>query len=266
MGQKMTNAPVYFAIAQVRFNPVLSLETFMAGIQESFRKMGFPDFKKLMTMAFNLGPAVGAEAGQAQPPTVQQVERYNFLKMDGRSGFILMQNSLSYQITEYDTFGTFLADFMKGLEIIHKAIGLNYSERVGIRYLDAVLPPADGNVAQFLVPEAIGLSVKLTDVAISHSFTETLFTFPNVGSVLSRVIVQNGPLAFPPDLQPDGLKVVERFQNQSGPHAVIDTDGFFDGREVFAPEQVAGRLHALHDKIDRCFHAMITDHARTAWK
>ena len=265
MSQKMQNAPVYFTIAQVRFNPVLSLDTYMAGIQESLRKAGYPDFKKRLTLAFSLTPMGSGEAGQS-PPVAQTIERYAFLKMDGRSGFTLGQNALSYEITEYDTFETLSADFAMGLEIVHKAIGLNFSERVGIRYLDVAVPPSGANLGQLLAPEVMGLGTKLKGIEVSHSFAETLFQFPGVGSVMARTMVQSGQLGFPPDLQPEGLKIAERFQSVNGQHAVIDTDAFFEGREVFKLTTVTGRLSALHDKIHECFHATVTDYARSVWK
>ena len=262
----MRNAPVYFTIAQVRFNPVLSLESYVPGIQESLRKAGYPDFRKLLTMAFNLAPMTGQEKDQLKPPPTQQIERYVFHRMDRRGGVLLDHNALSYQTTDYDTFGVFVADLAKTLEIVHGAVGLSFSERVGLRYLDAVVPLAGETLEQFLAAEVIGLGAKLKDVANSHSFTETLFQFPDVGNVMARTIVRNGPLGFPPDLTPVGLEVAERFKSVTGRHAVIDTDGFFEGREVFNVTTVTNRLSALHDKIDRCFHSTVTDHARTVWK
>ena len=65
MGQQMKNAPVYFTVAQVRFNPVLSLSTFIPVIQDSFRKRRYPDFKKAVTLMFNYLalPAVAESEG-----------------------------------------------------------------------------------------------------------------------------------------------------------------------------------------------------------
>lgn len=40
MGEKMKNAPVYFAIAQARHNPVLRLGSYAADIQDRMRKVG----------------------------------------------------------------------------------------------------------------------------------------------------------------------------------------------------------------------------------
>ena len=46
MGTKMRSAPVYFTIAQARFNPILTLDAYAPQIQERLRKEGFPDAKK----------------------------------------------------------------------------------------------------------------------------------------------------------------------------------------------------------------------------
>ena len=102
MSTKMTNAPVYFTLAQVRHNPVLSLDSYIPGIQESLRKAGYPDFQRGMSVVFNLGnlaPAVGGDAKQEQPQQLR-IERFMFSNMERTRGFILDQNSLSFQSTK----------------------------------------------------------------------------------------------------------------------------------------------------------------------
>lgn len=114
MGQKMKNAPVYFTIAQVRHNPVLRLGAYADDIQDRMRKVGYPDFKKGVSMAFSLMSQIGDEQ-QPQPPVVEKVERLMFFSTDSTKGFIVEQNALSFHTTEYDTFETFVDEFMKGL-------------------------------------------------------------------------------------------------------------------------------------------------------
>ncbi len=265
MGQKMKNAPVYFTIVQVRHNPVLSLDTYIPGIQESMRRAGYPDFKK--GVAFSLNPAAIGEGAQSQLLSVQRVERYSFSNMESTRGFVLQQNALSYEATEYGTFETFSGEFLKGLEVIHNAVGLDFSERVGLRYLDAVVPRSGEQLSQYLVPEVLGLSVRVKNgSSIAHSFAETLILVDNVGQVVSRVIIQNGPLGFPPDLQPGSLTVADRFAQIKQVHAVIDTDGAFEGRDTFDIRALNGRIRSLHDEIIDVFHETITDHARVVWE
>lgn len=266
MGQKMQNAPVYFTIAQVRYNPILSLETYLSGIQESMRKAGYPDFKKGVTMSFNLMPLASGEISQEQFPQPERVERYIFSNMDSTCGFILEQNALSFQATSYDTFEIFSDELLKGLGIVHKAVALDFSERVGVRYLDAISPVENEKLTDYLVPEVLGLSSRFKNCIVQHSFSETLVQIPAVGNVMSRSIIQSGALGFPPDLQPIGLKVADRFAKLNGVHATIDIDASFDGRETFDLGALKNRLFALHGEIINAFHATVTEHALAVWK
>jgi uncharacterized protein (TIGR04255 family) len=56
MRAKMKSAPVYYVIVQVRFNPILSLDTYAAQIQERLRKEGFPDAQRGFLATINAAP------------------------------------------------------------------------------------------------------------------------------------------------------------------------------------------------------------------
>lgn len=264
MGKKMRNAPVYFTIAQVRHNPILSLDQYVPSIQESLRKAGYPDFKSAALTVFKLGAIAQADAGQAAP--TERVNRYFFSDRDSTRGFVMQHNALSYQATAYDTFDKFAGELLTGLQIVHNAIGLDFSERVGVRYLDAVVPHDGESPKDYLVPEVVGLATKLEgSVEPVYSFAETRARVPEVGQVVARAIVQDGRLRFPPDLEPEQLRVADRFAKVNQAHAVLDTDASFEGREAFDIANVKRRLYALHDAIDKAFRATITNHARDVW-
>lgn len=264
MGQKMKKAPVYFTIAQVRFNPILSLETYLSSIQESFRKLGYEDFKTTFFAAFNLSIIASGEGSSSEIPPTQKISRYTFGNMEGTRGFILEQNALSFQATDYDKFETFSGALLEGLDLLNKSVGISYSERVGIRYLDAVYPRNGEQLAEYLTQEMMGLTGRL-EGELLHSFSETM-TRTAVGTMVSRTIIQGGPIGFPPDLTPIGLTVAERFTRLDGLHAIIDTDGFYEGREKFDAQSIKTHLHNLHDEIWKSFKATITPHAITVWK
>lgn len=262
MGQKMKSAPVYFTIAQVRFNPILSLETYLPSIQESFRKLGYEDFKKTIVATFNLTTA-GAPEGVPEVPATQRISRYIFSNMEGTQGFVLEQNALSYQATDYDRFETFSGSLLEGLDLLNKVVGIGYSERVGVRYLDAVYPRDGEKLGEYLTMEVMGLTGKI-EGALLHSFSETM-TQTEVGNTVSRVIIQGGTIGFPPDLTPIGLTIAERFTRLDGLHAIIDTDGYHEGREKFDQQAIKKRLDDLHDEIWKSFKATVTEHALSVW-
>jgi uncharacterized protein (TIGR04255 family) len=263
MGEKMNLAPVYFVIVQARFNPILALESYAPAIQDDLRRHGFPDAKTgtLNTFNLTLGPPLDGVT-QGQVP-VTRVARYEFLNAERTSGFILDQGALSFQTTDYDVFETFSKQFIIGLEIIHKAVELNYTDRLGLRYLDAVLPKIDEDLSTYLNERVLGLS-EYGGSQIVHSFSETVFRVRET-NMTARAVIQDGPLGFPPDLLPQPLALPERFQSLKGKHAVLDTDGSVERRETLNVGAIADRLSVIHDQITSAFKAMVTEHALKVW-
>src|SRR5258708_5186908 len=136
MGTKMSNAPVYYALAQVRFNPIALMEQYVPKIQDTFRKAGYPDFQKMVVASISVNTGVG----ENQIPAFQQQVRYQFLNEEKTAGFVVDPTGVTFQITDYDTFAPFSAALFKGVGILHDTLELSYSERIGMRVLDAVVP------------------------------------------------------------------------------------------------------------------------------
>ncbi len=265
MGKMMKSAPVFFTVAQIRFNPILSLSNYIPTIQEHFRKNGFPDFKKATTMTFNLAPLLQEQKSEAQTPAPVPIERYVFTNLDNTMNFILEQSSIAFQATQYETFEVFGGHLLQGLELLNKTVGLSFIERIGVRYLDAVMPRESESLNQYLIPEVMGLYGKLKGHA-QYSFSET-HTEGTDGSVLSRTVIQSGQIGFPPDLaQLMTLRVQRRFEQFKGVHAIVDTDAFFAGRIAFDVVEAKRRLDTLHDRTDESFRGTVTEYAIGAWE
>ena len=266
MGQKMGKAPVYYTVAQVRFNPVLSFDTYLPTIQESLRKAGYPDFERRVGVVFKVRANANSEGSSGAVQQIHQAQQiqYVFSNMESTRGFVLNQDSLVIQATEYDVFETFSSELLRLLDLLNKTVALSYTDRVGVRYLDAVVPGKGEDLPDYLVPQMLGLYGKLEGDLV-HAFCETM-TRVKSDVIMSRVVIQQGQLSFPADLQPVGLVVAERFAKINGLHAMLDTDGFFEGREPFDIASLKGKLFELHDEIVKSFRATVTPHALAAWK
>ena len=79
------------------------------------------------------------------------------------------------------------------------------------------------------------------------------------------MVIQEGGLGFPPDLLPQGMVVQPRFLQMQGKHAVLDTDGFVEGRTLFSLDKVGQHLGSIHEVIGAAFKATVTPHARKIW-
>jgi uncharacterized protein (TIGR04255 family) len=259
MGKKMKNAPVYYALAQVRFNTLAALETYIPAIQENLRKAGYPDFQTFQIAHLMI------TSGAAPKPAM--ATRYHFLNSRRTSGFILDQSWMTYQTTDYDTFEPFLAALSSGLETVHRHATLSYSERVGIRLLDAIIPQAGETVSQYLQSYILGLSDCLPDRQLVHSISETRTALDKT-TLMGRAIIQSqkeGGAAFPEDLQPIHLQLVSKFSQISGQYAIIDTDSWIDDRQDFDVANLEKTLESLHNNMRRSFDLMVTPHALKVW-
>ncbi|MFH0298067.1 TIGR04255 family protein [Bradyrhizobium sp. 31Argb] len=263
MSEKMSRAPVYLGLAQVRFNRLLALDGYAPAIQELFRKLGYPDFRKVHAQIFSLNVTGATEGGQGVPavPLVQ----YVFSNIERTLCFVLLQDGLTYMATEYDVFETFSERLLEALSIVDQIVGgLSYTDRIGVRYLDAVYPEHGDRLAEYLNPGVMGL-VGALEGDLTHSFFETVTRTKNV-TLVSRVIVQPGPVGIPADLQPLLLNLPERFQGLDALHATLDNDGFIEARAKYDPARVKSELFLLHDEIGNIFKLTVTDHALKKWK
>lgn len=259
MGTPLKNPPVYFTVVQARFNTLLKLGDYLPSIQEAMRKAGFPDFTPRKTTALQ----IAARDGQMAPPNVVNFEQFLFGNADKTHMFVLNPDALTLQSTRYGRFEVFSRQFLKGLSTVHEIVQLDYTDRVGLRYLDHVQPRPNDSLDQYVVPEARGLGARLSG-AVAYSFSETLSRVGDV-QLRSRVLIQNSGLAFPPDLAADGMQIDGRFLEYSGQHATLDTDGFVEKRMAFSASAVGEQIDTIHGAISAAFKAAVTEHAFKVW-
>jgi len=263
MSKKLTNAPLYYTVSQVQFNPIMNLEGYIPAIQAKMREAHFPDFKQEVFQRL-VFPFSAMGQGQTAAPTVTPQVRYLFGDIDGLTVFLLETNNLSLQTTNYDTFETFSATLLKGLGILHEVLRLDFVERIGLRYLDAVQPTKDNeSLRDFLVPEVLGLAFH-GDGQLQHAVSETVVSSP-AGQLICRVLIRNGSVGLPMELSGLAPTIAPRFTQREGLHAIVDTDASIAQREVFELEKVGSRLTALHVEIRKAFKALVTPHAMAAW-
>jgi uncharacterized protein (TIGR04255 family) len=263
---KWKNAPVVYVIVQVRFSPVLSLQTYVPQIQEHFRRNGFPAFEPRYNFQLALSVQPSAEPEPAAPAIpVERTLSYVFSNRHRNQSFVLEQNGLTLHVTDYLDFKWFLDMFLTHQEHINEVISPDSSERIGLRYIDAVLPKPGSKVKDYLIPEVLGLSEQPVDGSLQHSFSETMLLHGNTSTV-SRITIRKGPIAFPPDMAALPVLINSRFTDYKSIHALLDTDSF---QTVHAPmdvQKLRTTLDHLHDSVENAFNAVTTDFARADWK
>lgn len=263
MGTPLKNPPVYLTLVQARFNPVLKLADYVPSVQEGMRKAGYPAYTQQSSVVMRLPKSQEMQQQPSAMPQPAQHVQYFFSNAAQTHGFVLNSDALTFQSSDYGTYEKFSAQFLRGLALVHDLVKLDFTERVGLRYLDHVAPRKGETIDQYLVPEVLGLGARLGGQLL-HAFSETFCAIDKV-RLRSRVLVQGGSLVFPPDLLPNGVKVHERFLQPSEVSAMVDTDGAVEGRELFAMDAVKKHLDAIHAVIGDSFRRTVTPHALKAW-
>ena len=265
MSDRMVNAPVYYALAQAQFSPVTAMTKYIEEIQDRLRRIGYPLFE-----AQPVTQLVVPTPGQAQQaePQITHTASWVITRGDRMAGFILGPTAITYHTTRYVTHKEFIPELIRGLAIVHEVAVLDHISRLGMRYLDAVLPAAGETVERYLVDGLRGIPFATTP---RYALTETVFgteTGPLIrgGVLVTRIYKVTARLGFPPDLPLRGLILDPRFDTPEAlAHAIIDTDHYVEGRMPVDGDKLAEQLVSLHAALKEILRAATTDHARGVW-
>ncbi|MCU7885460.1 MAG: TIGR04255 family protein [Candidatus Thiodiazotropha sp. (ex Lucinoma annulata)] len=260
MGNQWNNAPVFYTLAQVKFNPIAQMEVYIPKLQDELRRNGYPDFKPETKIEVTIRKPDSSEP-DVRP---QQMFRWSFTNPNRTEGYLLHKDAIIYHSTEYEIFDDFLNKALKGLKLAHKVIELAYVERIGLRYLDAVVPIPGESIDAYLNPNLLGLSPDIEN-GLAHTFSETAVNIDG-GLLVSRSVIAENGLAMPPDLFPMQLTMPQHLTNVSGRTAVLDNDYFVEKRIDFNLDHVEAQLRSSHDIVSATFRKVITDHAKTTWE
>jgi uncharacterized protein (TIGR04255 family) len=255
----MNLAPVFYTLAQVQFNPITQMSDYVSRLQEHLRRNGFPDFRKEEQFELTIRRLEESQPDvQPQPHT-----RWSFTNEERTEGYLLVSNALVFHTTTYNTFQDFLQKAISGLELVHDVVELAYTERIGLRYLDAVVPMDNDALQQYLNPSLLGLSESMNG-RLDHSFTETVTLIEN-GTLVTRAMITDNGLSLSPDLFPLQLELAPRFKETNSRHAVLDTDYFVDQRNKFDITEIKNQLLAAHDVVTNAFDSSVTEYSKKKW-
>ncbi|MBB3307707.1 MULTISPECIES: TIGR04255 family protein [unclassified Enterobacter] len=263
--QRMSNAPVYYALVQVKFTPIAAMSKYIPEIQDALRVKGFPLFEvsNSTQLKFEM-------KSPNEPPvhSVEAVTNWLMVSADRRSGFVLGNDFITFQTTDYDTRKPFISSLLLGLKELLDIAKPSLLSRIGIRYLDAVFPEGDETVEQYLVPQLHGVNFGLNQIqSIQESVYQTsVEPLIKSGFMVTRIHKMYGQLGFPPDMSPNGVLPLERFSNTAvNRHAIIDTDHYVEGNMEPDLQLIEKQILSLHSKVKEAFTGMVSEFAKQKW-
>jgi uncharacterized protein (TIGR04255 family) len=251
--RKLQKSPLIAVLTEVRFAPILTIQDFIPTIQDRLRRSGFPGFNSSTVHQFQIGPN-----GQ---PSLQAVSRWVFTSQDNSQILSLTAEGISLQTTAYDDFEAFLLLVKDAVEVVSRVIEPSYADRIGLRYVDAVLNVGE-SLSHYFNETVLSFTAEQLGV-ISLLFSQHIAAKTEVGHLQIRMNqVENVPL-LPPDLITPELANVA--VPREGVHAILDIDSSDEGRSDFAWEAIEERLWTVHSYASSAFWKSITQEARDTW-
>jgi uncharacterized protein (TIGR04255 family) len=265
---KLTYAPVFYVVAQVTHSPILKLDSLIPDLQDRLRKEGFPGYRNQKQLALQIRSNPDALNETKVEPT--EITSHVFSTRDQSESFVFGRDSFALQTVEYDTIDAFVATFAKGIRAFQDIFAPDSFTRIGLRFLDAVTPPASGQLSSYIRKQFLGLQDILGENwQTAYTFSETLLSRADQQTKV-RVLTRHSEIRWPDDLTATAPTLPERFATINGVHALLDSDASFaadeEGAQEFGENVIIERLKGLKTDIRDSFKAVVTEAALEDWK
>lgn len=250
-----TNAPLIYALCQIRFSPIMKLVDFIPNIQEKLRG-NYPRYQEqtLQTIAVD-GPNVKATA----------LKRWSFRNSDERSGFLILSDSIVFHTTAYEGFEKFMSQLEFGLQILDEEAKIGLVERIGLRYVDLLEADDEKEISRFVKNGLNGFPVESMDGDSTMVFTKNeTHVETKSGRLLVKYSLGNYKNVLPEDLIPSDLQLADR-TDENKKFAVLDTDHFSEKNFEFDLARTKQATIDLHDDLKDAFYTAVTDYGVEQW-
>lgn len=257
-----TNAPLAYTLAEVRTERLADIEDYQPKLAGKLRDT-YPIQRTMKTV--NVITSGGQLVSEPSSDTA-----WEFATPDNRVAVMLRVNGLVLHATRYLDSKTFLTQLGKVVEALEKEVPSVYVNRLGLRYIDFVIP-SRGEDPEAYVDGRLNPDIGLSDVA-ERVTTASLSVYQmRSGAVLNlRYTRARGKPELPPDLSVLSLDksppMTEKVA-KTRPTAVLD----IDCHQPYSPvkrlntSREIDRFVSLREISSNAFTTAITDHARKEW-
>lgn len=252
---KLANPPLVVVICQVRISPVLKMSQYIPSIQEELRLNGFPRFAMREQRELTIGPEV----------KLQTTPIWRFADKDNTSAIVIGSDFAALETNRYSCFEDFCKSFEMSLDVLSRIVKLGLWNRLGLRYVNAVLPRSRERLDEYLRSALLGLDPD--DLGVEHPLVQFEFRAKtSFGNLAVRLHQNDAGNILPPDgsgseLDLGGLPKRERGEVVT----LLDIDHYSEQGGNFDAAQLIQGMWQLHEHCEGAFRYSVTQSALKNW-
>lgn len=267
---KKTAAPVFYALAHIQFAPDSDLPLLSLKLQGHLVTHGCSDVRQDQHILAGFAPP----KAEGEQPTWQQqtTTRLSYSDKELTNGYVLLPDAVVYHTTAYESWTEMRRAIGSALEWVAKELPSLKVIRIGLRYLDAIVPDPGESLKDYLAPQMAGMAEfnwPTTQGSVVQTANQFSVKTSGASMLVCRLVAASpdtGDVLFPVELMPLHLQLADRFRNvRQGLFATMDTDHFAVFPEPVALSAVASHLDALKDGINDLFYAVATPEGLQKW-
>ena len=122
---------------------------------------------------------------------------------EDKKSIVIGTESMAFTVSDYSTFEDFRVGLQIALLTVQETVKLELRTRVGLRYIDLVIPKEGKRVSDYVRPEILGLlqdKLPLQRLA----YVSQLLCQSEIGKLILRCTHQIGGPVLPPDFNSSG--------------------------------------------------------------
>lgn len=251
---QLRHAPLVYTLCQVRFSAILNIADYIPKIQEALRR-NFPIFQEQTIQGIKI-------SGKGKVETSTQT-RWSFADKSNSSGYLIMSDAIVFHTTRYPTFEHFAEPLAAGLAVLQSQTETALAQRIGLRYIDQIVPSEGEDVSSLLRAGFTGFPATELDSNLIQHRQETICDTP-AGRMIIKVSVGRHSSLVPPDLEPITLESDAQIYDEQIT-ALLDTDHYVERNMDFDVKEIMSVADRLHDYTGQAFHLSVSEAAMKKW-
>lgn len=253
---KLSRSPLVLVLSQVRIGAIRDMTAYVPKIQDRLRREGFPVDVSAEVQE------IGIQDGQ---PIARRRPHWEFRTKDERWSVIVLEQAVVLQTTAYTDFEAFLDRLLLATDTVSAVVGDLLVERIGLRYVDLVLPRAGESWRDYVQPGLHGIENPMVRPEKSSVFTQVTTQTGERSRLVVRLAQNRERMVLPPDLLAHA-PAQEVSPAEGELLTILDLDHFHEERVEYSREAVDARAWELHDALDILFRDVVTPHALEVWR